>query len=61
MSVYELCKYLIDRKCYEQDVMLNKVNVFYANNQLADEEYTGLLTIMDAQKTQAYTKRYFFV
>ena len=61
MSVYELCKYLIDRKRYEYGAMLNKVNVFYANNQLADEEYTGLLTIMDAQKTQAYTKRYFFV
>jgi len=53
MSVYELCKYLIDRKRYEYESMLNKVNVFYANNQLEDVEYTGLLTIMDEQKTQA--------
>jgi len=53
MSVYELCKYLIDRKRYVYAEMLNKVNVFYANNQLKDVEYTGLLTIMDEQKTQA--------
>ncbi|MGY3186433.1 hypothetical protein [Lysinibacillus sp. TE18511] len=53
MSVYELCKFLIERKRYEQSAMLNKVNVFYANNQLKDDEYTGLLTVMDEQKTQA--------
>ncbi|MEK5429718.1 hypothetical protein MKY88_02535 [Lysinibacillus sp. FSL R7-0073] len=53
MSVYELCKYLIDRKRYEYDAMVNKVNVFYANNQLKDDEYTQLFTDMDAQKTQA--------
>lgn len=52
MSVYELCKFLIDRKRYEHDVMINKVNVFYANNQLKDDEYTGLLTVMDEQQTQ---------
>ncbi|WP_374966020.1 hypothetical protein [Lysinibacillus sp. RS5] len=53
MTVYELCKFLIERKRYEHDAMLNKVNVFYANNQLKDDEYTGLLTVMDDQKTQA--------
>ncbi|MGE7843960.1 hypothetical protein ACQKNX_24640 [Lysinibacillus sp. NPDC093712] len=51
MTVFELCKFLIDRKRYELASMLNKVNVFYANNQLADDEYTELLTLMDAQKT----------
>lgn len=51
MTVFELCKFLIDRKRYEQAAMQNKVNVFYANNQLADEEYTQLLKIMDAQLT----------
>jgi len=53
MSVYELCKFLIERKRYEHGTMLNKVNVFYANNQLKDNEYTGLLTVMDEQQTQA--------
>ncbi|MFJ5766729.1 hypothetical protein ACIP9C_15355 [Lysinibacillus sp. NPDC093210] len=53
MKVFELCKFLIDRKRYEHTAMLNKVNVFYANNQLEDQEYTELLTIMDAQQTQA--------
>jgi hypothetical protein len=51
MTVFELCKFLIDRRRYEHDAMQNKVNVFYANNQLSDTEYTDLLTIMDAQKT----------
>ncbi|MCS1384104.1 hypothetical protein NXZ75_18000 [Lysinibacillus sphaericus] len=53
MKVFELCKFLIDRKRYGHAAMLNKVNVFYANNQLEDHEYTELLTIMDAQQTQA--------
>lgn len=53
MSVYELCKFLIERKRYERDAMLNKVNVFYANNQLEDNEYTQLLTDIDSQQTQA--------
>ena len=52
MTVFELCKFLIDRKRYEHEAMQNKVNVFYANNQLEDNEYTDLLTIMDEQ-TQA--------
>ncbi|MFJ7665316.1 hypothetical protein ACIQXW_23440 [Lysinibacillus sp. NPDC097162] len=51
MTVYQLCEFLIERKRYMYDDMLKKVNVFYANNQLADDEYTELLTIMDAQKT----------
>lgn len=53
MKVYDLCKFLIDRQRYSYDNMLKKVNVFYANNQLLDEEYTHLLTEMDAQKTQS--------
>lgn len=52
MKVYDLCKFLIDRQRYSYDNMLKKVNVFYANNQLVDKEYTELLTIMDSQKTQ---------
>lgn len=50
MTVYALCTFLIERKRYEHATMLNKVNVFYANNQLSDEEYTQLLTTMDAQE-----------
>ncbi|AHN23261.1 hypothetical protein [Lysinibacillus varians] len=53
MTVFDLCKFLIDRKRYEQATMLNKVNVFYANNQLKDDEYTQLLTEIDSQQTQA--------
>lgn len=53
MKVYDLCKFLIDRKRYDFESMKNKVNVFYANNQLADTEYTDLFTIMDEQKTRA--------
>ncbi|MBL3729270.1 hypothetical protein JIN86_06610 [Lysinibacillus sp. HST-98] len=53
MKVYDLCKFLIDRNRYSYDDMLKKVNVFYANNQLADEEYTQLLTDMDTQQKQA--------
>lgn len=52
MTVFELCKFLIYRKRYEQAAMLNKVNVFYANNQLQDDEYTQLLTDIDAQQKQ---------
>ncbi len=53
MTVFELCMFLIKRKRYEQDTMQNKVNVFYANNQLKDDEYTQLLTEIDTQQTQA--------
>lgn len=53
MTVFELCKFLIERKRYEQAAMQNKVNVFYANNQLKDDEYTQLLTEIDSQQTQA--------
>ncbi|AHN22035.1 hypothetical protein [Lysinibacillus varians] len=53
MTVFDLCKFLIDRKRYERNAMQNKVNVFYANDQLTDSEYTDLLTIMDTQQTQA--------
>ena len=59
MTVYQLCEFLIERKRYTREDMLKKVNVFYANNQLADEEYTQLLTDMDAQKSQAQAKQYF--
>lgn len=52
MTVYELCKFLIDRKRYEHDAMLNKVNVFFANNQLKDNEYTELCTVIDEHKTE---------
>ncbi|MGY3188723.1 hypothetical protein [Lysinibacillus sp. TE18511] len=51
MTVLALCLFLIERKRYTYDAMKNKVNVFYANNQLSDEEYTQLLTTMDAQQT----------
>jgi len=51
MTVYQLCEFLIERKRYAREDMLKKVNVFYANDQLADDEYTQLLTLMDAQLT----------
>ena len=53
MTVFELCMFLIKRKRYEPATMQNKVNVFYANNQLKDDEYTQLLTEIDTQQTQA--------
>ncbi|MFY0520935.1 hypothetical protein ACOMCU_24390 [Lysinibacillus sp. UGB7] len=55
MTVYDLCMFLINRKRYTYEAMKNKVNVFYANNQLADEEFTDLLSTMDEQteETQA--------
>ncbi|MGE6513385.1 hypothetical protein [Lysinibacillus sphaericus] len=51
MTVYQLCEFLIERKRYAHEDMRKKVNVFYANDQLADEEYTQLLTFIDAHQT----------
>lgn len=53
MTVYELCKFLIDCKRYAYNAMLKKVNVFYANDQMAEDEYTKLLTQLDEQKAPA--------
>jgi len=52
METYELCRFLIDRKRYNYETMKRKANVFFANDELSDEEYSDLLTIMSKLKTE---------
>ncbi|KEI09289.1 hypothetical protein Z957_05125 [Clostridium sp. K25] len=43
MNLYKILKDLIEAKHYKKEDMANKLNVFYAFNQINSEEYTQLM------------------
>ncbi|KEI13572.1 hypothetical protein Z959_02650 [Clostridium novyi B str. ATCC 27606] len=43
MNLYKLLKDLIEANYYEKEDMLNKLNVFYAFNQISAEQYKELM------------------
>lgn len=47
MVLYDLLKNLIDNNYYEKEDMTNKLNVFYTFSQIAVEQYTELMAIVN--------------
>ncbi|MBO0560222.1 hypothetical protein EXQ37_10840 [Clostridium botulinum] len=45
--LYEILKSLIEKKAYEKEDMTNKLNVFYTFSQIAVEQYTELMAIIN--------------
>ncbi len=43
MKVYNLLLKLIEKKYYEKEVIVNKINFFYAMSQISEEEYSTLM------------------
>ncbi|MCJ8173245.1 hypothetical protein [Clostridium botulinum] len=47
MILYDLLKNLINNNYYEKEDMNNKLNVFYTFNQIAIEQYSELMAIVN--------------
>lgn len=47
MKVYNLLLKLIEKKYYEKEVILNKINFFFAMSQISEEEYSTLMLKVD--------------
>lgn len=45
--LYKVLKSLIEKKAYEKEDMTNKLNVFYTFSQIAVEQYTELMAIVN--------------
>lgn len=43
MKVYDLLLKLIEKKYYEKEVIINKINFFFAMSQISEEEYSTLM------------------
>ena len=43
MKVYNLLLKLIEKKYYEKEVIINKINFFFAMSQISEEEYSTLM------------------
>lgn len=41
--LYNLLKNLIEKNYYEKEDMINKLNVFFAFNQITQEQYSELM------------------
>lgn len=50
MNLYEILKNLIMNEFYVKEDILNKLNVFYAFNQITQEQYTELMNIVNPEK-----------
>lgn len=46
MSCYKMCLALIEKK--SNKITLDKLNVFYANDQLTEKEYNKLVGMLEA-------------
>ncbi len=47
MKVYNLLLKLIEKKYYEKEVIVNKINFFFAMSQISEEEYSTLMLKVD--------------
>ena len=47
MKVYNLLLKLIEKKYYENEVIVNKINFFFAMSQISEEEYSTLMLKVD--------------
>jgi len=47
MKVYNLLLKLIEKKYYEKEVIVNKINFFFAMSQISEEEYSTLMLKAD--------------
>ena len=43
MKVYDLLLKLIEKKYYAKEVIINKINFFFAMSQTSEEEYSTLM------------------
>lgn len=43
MSVYNLLLKLLNKKYYEKEVVLNKIDFFFAMSRISEEEYSDLM------------------
>lgn len=43
MTVYELLLRLIEKEYYTREVIINKINFFFAMSQVSEEEYSTLM------------------
>ena len=43
MKVYNLLLKLIEKTYYEKEVIINKINFFFAMSQISEEEYSTLM------------------
>lgn len=47
MKVYDLLLKLIEKEYYEKEVIINKINFFFAMSQINEEEYSTLMLKID--------------
>lgn len=47
MKVYNLLLKLIEKNYYEKEVIVNKINFFFAMSQISEEEYSTLMLKVD--------------
>lgn len=47
MKVYNLLLKLIEKNYYEKEVIVNKINFFFAMSQISEEEYSTLMLKID--------------
>lgn len=47
MKVYNLLLKLIEKNYYEKEVIVNKINFFFAMSQINEEEYSTLMLKVD--------------
>lgn len=43
MKVFDLLLKLVEKKYYEKEVIINKVNFFFAMSQISEDEYSTLM------------------
>lgn len=43
MKVFDLLLKLVEKKYYEKEVIINKINFFFAMSQISEEEYSTLM------------------
>lgn len=55
--LYNLLKNLIENNHYEKEDMINKLNVFYAFNQITLEQYTELIGVVNPTLNEEVTTR----
>lgn len=51
MTVEQMCERFINAKTYSESVITQRVNTFYMVGQLTDDQYTGLIALIEEKYT----------
>ena len=54
--IYQLLKRMIVTGNYEKDDMQNKLNIFFAVNQITEEQYLELTNLINSKEAEAEEK-----